>query len=136
MEDDYIWIERELRREKYAEHLHHIADWHWLPENKIEAKVKGVTYEGRQTVVVRLSLGDIVLLRREPSNRYDPDAIRVERVGGEQVGYLPHTLAQEMAKSFDLLGQPVRATVTWVGREQSGKTHIGVRIVFQVPDVP
>ncbi len=59
---------------------------------EIIAKVVGVTFEGRQEVVARLHLGEQVHLRREPSNLYDSNAIRVERLNREQIGYLNRRL--------------------------------------------
>ena len=50
-------------------------------------KVVGVQYDGRLQVVAKLKINERVLLRREPTNPYDSNAIRVERLTGEQIGF-------------------------------------------------
>ena len=52
-------------------------------------KVAGVTFEGRQRVVARCSVGERLVLVRDPNNRFDKGAIRVLRSNGEQLGFIP-----------------------------------------------
>ena len=52
-------------------------------------KVAGVTYEGRQSVVAELEVGEQLFFVPEPTNRYDPYAVKVMTESGEQVGYVP-----------------------------------------------
>jgi HIRAN domain len=40
-------------------------------------------------------------LRRDPDNDHDPNAIAVHAAGGEQVGWVPHALACELAAELD-----------------------------------
>lgn len=68
---------------------------HWLSglqddiSGKVfETKVVGVTFEDHLRVVRKMRMGEHVVLRREPHNRYDRNAIRVGRQSGEQVGYI------------------------------------------------
>jgi hypothetical protein len=51
--------------------------------------VAGVTFEGRQRVVARCSVGESLRLVRDPTNRYDKGAIKVMRFNGEQLGFIP-----------------------------------------------
>lgn len=51
--------------------------------------VAGVTFEGRQRVVARCSVGESLRLVRDPTNRYDKGAIKVMRLNGEQLGFIP-----------------------------------------------
>lgn len=51
-------------------------------------KVAGVTYEGRQRVVARCSVGERLVLVRDPENRFDKGAIKVMRLSGEQLGFI------------------------------------------------
>jgi len=51
--------------------------------------VAGVTYEGRQRIVSRCSLGERLILVRDPQNRHDKGAINVMRTTGEQLGFIP-----------------------------------------------
>ncbi len=71
---------------------------------QVRTKVVGVTFEGRQEVVAKLKMGEQIVLRREPSNPYDTNAIRVERLDEEQIGFLNRHLAQELAPRFDTHG--------------------------------
>jgi hypothetical protein len=52
-------------------------------------KVAGVTFKGRQRVVSRCSVGERLVLVRDPTNRFDKGAIKVMRLNGEQLGFLP-----------------------------------------------
>ncbi|GAW05450.1 snf2 family [Lentinula edodes] len=45
--------------------------------------------------------GEEVILVREPSNRYDRNAIRVDNIGHTQVGHLPRTVASKLAPLMD-----------------------------------
>jgi hypothetical protein len=52
-------------------------------------KIAGVTYEGRQRIVARCSEGETLILLRDPNNHFDEGAIKVMRLNGEQLGFLP-----------------------------------------------
>lgn len=100
----------------------------------IETKVVGVTYEGRQAVVAQLSVGEEVRLRREPTNPYDRNAIRVERLNGQQIGYISRWQAAMWASLLDNHGGTLPATVT----ELMGGYYLfssrGVKIRFVLPE--
>ena len=42
--------------------------------------------------------GEHVIVRREPSNPYDSNALRVENVQRAQIGHIPRTMASKLAK--------------------------------------
>jgi len=104
------------------------------PSNEFEAKVVGVTYENRQQVVRQLTPGETVWLRREPHNQFDPNAIRVERANGQQIGYIAKELARSLAAPLDRCGGAVSATVTVIVGGQYSSSSFGVRISFRLPD--
>ena len=52
-------------------------------------KVAGVTFEGRQRIIARCSVGEILRVVRDPTNRFDKGAIKVMRLSGEQLGFIP-----------------------------------------------
>jgi hypothetical protein len=52
-------------------------------------KVAGVTFEGRQRIIGRCSVGERLRLVRDPTDRYDKGAIKVIRLNGEQLGFVP-----------------------------------------------
>ncbi|KAL6717893.1 hypothetical protein ACLMJK_003978 [Lecanora helva] len=62
----------------------------------LQTKIVGVQYyRGYATN------GEHVLIRREPSNPYDSNAIRVENVQRDQIGHIPRTMAAKLAKYID-----------------------------------
>jgi len=52
-------------------------------------KVAGVTFEGRQRIIPRCSVGEKLILVRDPNDRFDKGAIKVMRSNGEQLGFVP-----------------------------------------------
>ena len=97
-------------------------------------KVVGVTFEGRQQIVRRLTAGDVLALERQPDNPVDPHAVRVVNAGGEQVGYLSARVAARLAPSMDS-GTRYSATVSQVtggpGAAQGEDRSYGVNIFVQ-----
>ncbi len=59
-------------------------------------RVAGVTFEGRQAAVARLTSGQGLSFRREPDNPYDPSAVAISTLDGESIGYVP----KERTQSF------------------------------------
>jgi hypothetical protein len=96
-------------------------------------RVAGVTFDGRQSVITRLSIGEEILLRREPTNPYDHNAIRVERKKGQQIGYLNRFLAANLVRFFDTHNEPVSANVQCLTGSRHNGYSLGVVITFNVP---
>ncbi|KUI54814.1 hypothetical protein VP1G_02180 [Cytospora mali] len=48
-----------------------------------------------------VSPGEVVVLRREPNNQYDSNAVRVDNVMGAQVGHLPRKLVEKLVPYID-----------------------------------
>jgi len=64
----------------------------WVSVGAINAKIEGVRfYNGYATV------NEQVLVKREPGNPYDSNAIRINNVHGTQIGHLPRELASKLA---------------------------------------
>lgn len=99
----------------------------------IAAKAVGVTFEGRQEVLARLQMGDRVWLEQEPNNAYDPNAIKVCRSNGEQIGYLSRQLAASIVPYFQAYGYPVKGKVTLLTGATWGNYSLGVVISFKLP---
>lgn len=58
----------------------------------LHTKIVGIQYyNGHATV------GEFVIIRREPSNSYDNNAIRVDNVRRDQIGHIPRTVAAKLA---------------------------------------
>lgn len=58
----------------------------------LETKIVGIRYYNGVATV-----GEYVTVRREPSNLYDSNAIRIDNVFGTQVGHIPRTVASKLA---------------------------------------
>ena len=111
-----------------------ICDPRYKPGANIITKVVGVTFEGRQAVVAALKMGEEIILRREPTNPFDTNAIRVERCSGEQIGYIDRYKAVTLASRFDAHGSPIVGTVLQLTGGHSYGMSLGVVIEFSVPD--
>ncbi|KAB8264041.1 SNF2 family N-terminal domain-containing protein [Aspergillus pseudonomiae] len=62
----------------------------------LNTKIVGVRYyRGHATY------GEHVILRRQPENQYDSNAIRVDNVMGAQIGHIPRNMAAKLAKYMD-----------------------------------
>ncbi|TKA73745.1 hypothetical protein B0A55_05458 [Friedmanniomyces simplex] len=44
---------------------------------------------------------EYVLMRREPGNPYDSNAVRIDNVSGQQIGHIPRRVAEKLAKYMD-----------------------------------
>lgn len=91
-------------------------------------KVAGVTFEGRQAVVAGLTEGETLQLLREPDNRHDSNAVRVETASGSQAGYLNARLARHFAPLLDR-GEQYVACVTQV--TGGSDRNFGVNIIIR-----
>jgi SWI/SNF-related matrix-associated actin-dependent regulator of chromatin subfamily A3 len=80
-----------------------------MHKGDLHTKIVGVRYyRGHAT------LGEHVILRREPSNQYDRNAIRVDNVMGHQIGHIPRNVAAKLARYM------VRVLSEYHGRELTG----------------
>ncbi len=80
-------------------------------EDSFFTKAVGVTQPGRQETVASLVPGQELLLRREPDNPADPQAIALFTQDGAPVGYLRRQIAAAIAPVMDR-GQAYRCVVT------------------------
>jgi len=97
-------------------------------------KVVGVSFEGRQAIVVQLSIGEQVVLVRDPLNPFDSHAIKVETQTGEQFGFLNKVLSASLSEQMDLLGTPVTAIVLELMGGYFEGSNIGVLVGFSMPE--
>lgn len=92
IEDLFAHADEILAREEYAG----IED-----ADSFHTKLAGVTFEGRQTVLGRLSPGDPLRIEREPDNAHDSCACAVFDAAGDQVGFLNRRLSAALAPLID-----------------------------------
>ena len=85
----------------------------WLCLGAIDAKIVGIRYyDGYAT------MGEQVMIKREPGNPYDSNAIRVNNVQGTQIGHLPRNLAAKLAPYMCVCTPgPVGLVNIWQGSE-------------------
>lgn len=103
-------------------------------------KVAGVTFEGRQEILARVTKNMPCRLEPEPGNPYDSNAVAVkvatEPGKVEHVGYVPKNLAAIIAPH--LQGESVMVQILEItgGFETSwGDTAaLGMRIAINLPD--
>ena len=103
-------------------------------QREITTKVVGVTFDGRQAVVAKLSMQEEIVLRRELTNPYDRNAIRVERLNREQIGYINRYMAASHAPALDAFGEVVHGTVSMLTGGAGNGYSLGVDINFTVPN--
>ena len=108
-----------------------IHDGH-LTLKAFRTNLAGVTFENddginRQKIIAKCSEGEIVRLVRDRGNRHDPNAVRVERGSGEQIGWLPADIAKEIAPVMDREIIPDAVIVKMMGGTED-KPTLGVLI--------
>jgi hypothetical protein len=86
--------ESERARSRLEQKAAPLAEWDFM--------VAGTRYEGRASVIAHYARrGDRVYLARDRANAYSRNAVEVRLANGMQIGYVPETLAQEMAPLLD-----------------------------------
>lgn len=91
----------------------------------VKLKVVGVTFEGRQEIIKQLNKSDIITIRREPTNKFDTNAIAVWSEKG-QVGYIGKDYATILAPMMDA-GTKFEATIAELD-EYKGTHYIHILI--------
>ncbi len=94
-----------------------------------ETTVAGVSYKNkggtnRQSILKRLSPGQGLILKREPRNRYDNNAVKVLTGGRKQIGYIPKLDAKRVAAVMDS-GTTVKCSVVKVTGGTKSKPTLG-----------
>ena len=96
--------------------------------------VVGVTFGSRQKTIRQLYKGEQVQLQREPDNPYDRNAIRVQRINGDQIGYIARGLATSLSPRWDELGiTTVPARVSCLKGGTPEQPTMGLLVQFYVP---
>jgi len=91
-------------------------------------KIVGVTMEGRQETIRRLSLDTRIRLQREPDNPYDHNAIMVITENNEHIGYLNRKLALVLAPLIDQ-GRDYQVFISSLTGGKNGNSY-GVNILI------
>jgi HIRAN domain len=81
-----------------------------------------------------LAPGDLLSLRREPGNAYDPRAVRICLPDGQMLGYVPRIHNEALAKLLDA-GIVAEARVTRIAGG-SHRPDIGIAVSLPAPGSP
>jgi hypothetical protein len=96
--------------------------------------IAGVTFGNRQQTISRLSLREAIRFRRDPGNPYDHNAVRVETLNGEQIGFVPREQALSIAALLNLLGGTLVGWVNELKGGVPGYPNRGVVVGFEIAD--
>lgn len=96
--------------------------------NAIYTKIAGVSFNGRQAYLKNLSIGDPLVLVREPDNNYDENAIKVTTIGGVQLGYIKAKLAEGIAPLMDKGSKFICKVLELTGGEDK---NLGCNIIIR-----
>ncbi len=108
------------------------------PIQTIVARLAGVEHansdgSSRAAIIRKCAPFEILPLRPEPKNKYDPNAIAVLRQDGTQIGYLPRHLAAQMVAEAHLGCRYVAAVQSIdTGDNQLGVIPEANIVVFRV----
>ena len=98
------------------------------------AQVHGITHRNsdgssRQKIIKDCRVGEHLVLIPEPDNRYDPDAVKICRKNGEQLGYWQGDgrMAHDLA-----IGWTYRVTVDEIYPFRETRSKYGVRLRVEV----
>lgn len=104
----------------------------------ITCRVSGVSFEGRQALIATLQGNEPCRLEPEPTNPYDPNAIKVvvvTAIGPRHVGYVPRELAAQLAPRLEEEAYMVTFNrVTGGFKTWDGMTaNLGMVLIIQLP---
>jgi hypothetical protein len=107
------------------------------------ASVAGVTHQPQALESDAAAPGRPLSLRRDKDNEHDPHAIAVDLADGEQLGWVPRDLAEELSPSIDA-GEPWSALVLRERRSSPRDPRTGItmllargpQITLRTPETP
>ncbi|PKQ37105.1 MAG: single-stranded-DNA-specific exonuclease RecJ [Actinobacteria bacterium HGW-Actinobacteria-1] len=112
----------------HAEEILARGDYAGIAEaDSFHTKLAGVTFEGRQDIIARLTEGTPLRLERQPENPYDPNACALFDPFGDQVGFFNRMLAGALAPYIDA-GVEYDVSVTEVTGGAEGESR-GVNVL-------
>ena len=123
VEDLFAKADAILAREEYSG-IEEAASFH--------TKLAGVTFEGRQDALERLSASSPLRLERQPDNEFDVNAIALFDPYGDQVGFFNRRLAAALAPAIDA-GVAYDIQVTEVTGGEEGRS-LGVNVLVSRRD--
>lgn len=96
-------------------------------------KLRGVSFEERQSLIAGLKEGAILALSREPNNPADANAIACFTAEGEKLGYLSRQIAAQLAPLMDL-GATYHAELTQITGEDGENRGVNILVVSEAAE--
>jgi hypothetical protein len=90
-----------------------------------EMPVAGVTYEGRQEYIARMTKDTQIYMVREQENEYDENAVAVHAIledSNPKIGFIPREYASQIAPKMDS-GEKVYLELINIGKETHGRDN-------------
>ncbi|KAH7402017.1 SNF2 family N-terminal domain-containing protein [Phaeosphaeria sp. MPI-PUGE-AT-0046c] len=106
-QQDPVYIDSDDEEDVMATQGFTEQEYSWMLYGVMHGKIVGVRYYNGYATV-----GEMVVVRREPTNQYDRNAIQILNVQGTQIGHLPKILAAKLAKYMDNRSLLIEATIT------------------------
>jgi hypothetical protein len=99
----------------------------------LDTEIAGVTFKNanntsRQRIASEIAESEPFSLEHEQGNRHDPNAVRVLRQNGEQIGYLPQGLAELVMRRWTLKGQLPQYVIRHHGSHQRRGDDSALRV--------
>lgn len=96
--------------------------------DSFHTKIVGVTFEGRQEVINKLKPNTSLVIKREPDNKHDPNAIRILTEDNTDLGFLNKRLAKKLAPLIDSGGEfECRVTDLTGGGEKNYGVNVAIK---------
>lgn len=96
------WLREKMSKRSIIWHEHVNGSFNKaIDESVLCFEVMGTQYENRPQTIAHVTQGMEVLLRREPQNEYDSNAIAVLTEAGESLGHVPCDIAMELSPLLD-----------------------------------
>lgn len=102
------------------------------PVGKIlqHSPLAGFQYHQGEALWPQLAVGQPLQLEREPDNRYDDRAVRVEW-HGHKLGYVPRLDNATVSQLLDR-GEKLEATIAWLNESHNPWERIGVEVKWAI----
>lgn len=92
------------------------------------SKIAGITFNNRQVLAAKCYKGMKLYLKREPQNRFDPNAVAIYMgVGIHQLGFIPKETAKSVSRILDS-GRNLHCYVEQVNVATTGIIGINIKI--------
>jgi len=105
-------------------------------EEKFNTKIAGVTFKNkdgssRQRLLRKSDPNELLLMKREPENPVDENAIKLVKPKGKQLGYIPSKNAETLAPQMDN-GAKFFAQISQINGGDNGKSYGANIRIFRV----